>query len=81
MCVSATGYVQAFPVAINEGLEQRFVVGDSLQYVAIIGHIADGPLAQSCTTQSEDVTVRERKKAEVHGSYTQASKHNMYKKL
>lgn len=53
------GYVQALPVAIYEGLEQWLVVGYGLQYVAIIGHIADGPLAQPGTTQSEDVTVRE----------------------
>lgn len=52
-----TGYVQALPEAIDEGLEQRFVVGDGLQYVAIIGHIADGPLAKPCTAESEDVTV------------------------
>lgn len=56
-------YVQALSVAIDEGLEQRFVVGDGLQYVSITGHIADGPLAQSSTTESEDVTVRERKRS------------------
>lgn len=64
------GYVQALPVAIDEGLEQRFVVGDGLQYVAIIGYIANGPLAQPCTTQSEDVTVRGEKRTEVHHSHT-----------
>lgn len=56
----AMGYVQALPVAIDEGLEQWLVVGDGLQYVAIIGHITDGPLAQACATQSEDVTVCDR---------------------
>lgn len=60
LCVIS--YVQALPVAINEGLEQWFVVGDGLQYVGVIGHIADGPLAQPRTTQSEDVTVRVRRK-------------------
>lgn len=62
-----TGYVQALPEAIDEGLEQRFVVGDGLQYVAIIGHIADGPLAKPCTAESEDVTVWDRKRS---GLYT-----------
>ena len=56
-----TGYVQALPVAIDEGLEQRLVMGDGLQYVGIVGHIADSPLAQPRTTQSEDVTVRGEK--------------------
>lgn len=55
-------YVQAFLVAINQSLEQRFVVGDGLQYVAVVGHIANRPLAQSRTTQSENVTFMERKK-------------------
>lgn len=61
MCVCATGYVQALPVAIDEGLEQRFVVRDSLQYIAFTGHITDSPLAQPCTTQSEYVTVQTHK--------------------
>lgn len=60
VCERVRGYVQALPVAVDEGLEQRFVVGDGLQYVAVTGHIANGPLAQSCTAESEDVTVRER---------------------
>lgn len=51
------GYVQAFPAAIDEGLEQGFVVGDRLQDVAVLGDVADGPLAQPRTTQSEDITV------------------------
>lgn len=55
------GYVQAFSVAVDEGLEQRLVVGDGLQYVSIAGHIADGPLSQACATESKDVTVGGRK--------------------
>lgn len=54
------GYVQAFSVAVDEGLEQRLVVGDGLQYVSIAGHIANGPLSQACATESKDVTVGRR---------------------
>lgn len=59
MCFSvcAVRYVQALPVAVDERLEQGFVVGDGLQYVSVIGHITYGPLAQTCTAQSEDVAV------------------------
>lgn len=42
------GDIQALSVAINKGLEERFVVGDGLQDAAITGDIADRPLAQSC---------------------------------
>lgn len=59
MCVTG-GYVQALPVAVDESLEQWFVVGDGLQDVAVVGHVTNGPLAQSRTTQSEDVTVKEK---------------------
>lgn len=62
VCLCVTGYVQALPVAINEGLEQRFVVGDGLQYIAFTGHITNGPLTQPGTTQPEDVTVRQKKR-------------------
>lgn len=48
--------LQSFPEAIYEGLEQGFIVGNGLEYVSICCHIADGPLAQPRTTQSEDVT-------------------------
>lgn len=51
------GYVQAFSVAVDEGLEQRLVVGDGLQYVSIAGHIADGPLSQARAAEPKDVTV------------------------
>ena len=48
-------YIQALPVAVDEGLEQWLVVRDGLQDVSIVGHVADGPLAQPRTAQSEDV--------------------------
>lgn len=48
--------LQSFPEAINEGLEEGFVVGNGLEYVSICCHVADGPLAQPCTAKSEDVT-------------------------
>lgn len=57
--VCVIGGIQALPVAIDKSLEQRLVVGDGLQSVAIIGHVADGPLTQPSAAQSEDVTVRE----------------------
>lgn len=47
---SELGYIQALSVAVNKGLEQRLVVGDGLQDAAIIGDIADRPLAQSGAT-------------------------------
>lgn len=50
-------YAQAFSAAVNESLEQWFIMGDGLQYVSITGHITDGPLAQSGAAESEDVTV------------------------
>lgn len=48
--------LQSFPEAIYKGLEQGFIVGNGLEYVSICCHIADSPLAQPRTTQSEDVT-------------------------
>lgn len=48
--------LQSFPEAIYEGLEEGFIVGNGLEYVSICCHVADGPLAKPCTTQSEDVT-------------------------
>lgn len=48
--------LQSFSETIYEGLEEGFVVGNGLEYVSICRHIADGPLAQPCTAQSEDVT-------------------------
>lgn len=50
--------IESFPEAIYEGLEERFVVGNGLEYVSICCHVTYGPLAQPCTTQSEDVTAR-----------------------
>ena len=49
-------HLQSFPEAIYEGLEERFIVRNGLQYVSICCHVADRPLAQPRTTQSEDVT-------------------------
>lgn len=48
--------LQSFPEAIYEGLEKGFIVGNGLEYVSICCHVANGPLAQPCTAQSEDVT-------------------------
>lgn len=48
--------LQSFPEAVDQGLEQGFIVGYGLQYVSIRRHIADGPLAQTRTAQPEDVT-------------------------
>lgn len=54
--------LQSFPEAINEGLEEGFIVGNGLEYVSICRHVADGPLAQPCTAQSEDVTEERHEK-------------------
>lgn len=51
---------QALPAAVDQGLEQRLVVRDGLQDVAVAGDVADGPLAQPGAAQSEDVAVEER---------------------
>lgn len=48
--------LQSFPEAIYEGLEEGFIVGNGLEYVSICCHVANGPLAQPCTAQSEYVT-------------------------
>lgn len=48
--------LQSFSESIYKGLEQGFIVGNGLEYVSICSHIADGPLAQPCTAQAEDVT-------------------------
>lgn len=50
------GNLQSFPEAIYEGLEEGFIVGNGLENVSICCHVADRPLAQPCTAQSEDVT-------------------------
>lgn len=48
--------LQSFSEAIYEGLEEGFIVGNGLEYVSIRCHVTDGPLAQPCAAQSEDVT-------------------------
>lgn len=49
-------YLQSFSETIYEGLEEGFIVGNGLKNIPICRHITDGPLAQSCTAQTEDVT-------------------------
>ena len=51
--------LQSFPEAVYQGLEERFIVGNGLEYVSICGHITDGPLAQPGAAQSEYVTEEE----------------------
>lgn len=51
--------LQSFPEAVDQGLEERFIVGNGLEYVSICGHITDGPLAQPGAAQSEYVTEEE----------------------
>lgn len=68
--------LQSFPEAVDQGLEQGFIVGYGLQYVSIRRHIADGPLAQTRTAQPEDVTVGgegENTRAEMRWSYVTPS--------
>ena len=47
--------LQSLAGSINESLTQALVLRDGLQYGALLGDIANGPLAQSGTTQSEYV--------------------------
>lgn len=47
--------LQSLSVAINEGLEEGFVVGDRLQDVSVCRHVADRPLAQPSAAQTENV--------------------------
>lgn len=50
---------QSLSVSINEGLEERFVMGDGLQDVPVSCHVADRPLAQPSAAQPENVAARE----------------------
>lgn len=50
---------QSLSVSIDESLEERFIVGDGLQDVAVSRHVANRPLAQPSAAQPEDVTVRD----------------------
>lgn len=65
--------LQSFPEAIYEGLEQGFIVGNSLEYVSICCHVANGPLAQPCTTQAEDVTKEREERNKTCSSYVTLS--------
>lgn len=53
-------YLQSFPEAVNQGLEKGFVVGDRLEDVSICSHVADCPLAEASTAQTENVTGRKK---------------------
>lgn len=59
--------LQSFPKTIYEGLEKGFIMGDGLENISIWRNVADSPLAQSCTAQSEDITEKrwETQNAEV----------------
>lgn len=53
--VTTATNLQSFPEAVDESLEEWLVVGNGLQDVSICSDIADGPLAQPCTAESENV--------------------------
>lgn len=49
-------YSQAFPEAIDQGLEERFIVRDRLENVPISSDISNSPLTQTSAAQPENVT-------------------------
>lgn len=49
-------YSQAFPEAVNQGLEERFIVRDCLENVPISSDIPNSPLTQTSAAQPENVT-------------------------
>lgn len=53
--------LQSFPKAIDEGLEEGFVMRNGLQDVSISRDVTDSPLAKPCTAQSEDIAVTKSK--------------------
>lgn len=53
--------LQSFPKAIDEGLEEGFVMRNGLQDVPISCDVTDSPLAESRTAQSEDIAVTKSK--------------------
>jgi hypothetical protein len=55
-CGKQTGYLQSLPVAVEEGLDQTFVLGYRLEDFTLGRDVTDGPLAQSRAGQSEHVT-------------------------
>lgn len=63
--VKQKGNLQAFSETINEGLEERLIMGNGLENIPIGCHVTDGPLAQSSATQSEDITGEREKMYQV----------------
>lgn len=54
-------HLQSFPEAVDECLEEGFIVGNGLQDIPVCSHVADGPLAQTSAAQPEYVaTVQSR---------------------
>lgn len=58
---STVEYSQAFPEAINQRLEERFIVRDCLENVPISSDIPNSPLTQTGTAQPENVTENREK--------------------
>ena len=54
--------LQSFPKTIYEGLEEGFIMGNGLENISICRNVANSPLAQSCTAQSEDITEKRNMK-------------------
>lgn len=57
-CQACRGHSQSLPGPVNEGLAERLVLWDGLENGAFLGHIANGPLTETRTAQTEDVTVQ-----------------------
>lgn len=52
---------QALLVPVDQGLEQGLVLRDGLQDAPVLGHVADGPLAQPGAAESENIAGKERR--------------------
>lgn len=53
--------LQSFPKAIDEGLEEGFIMRNGLQDIPISCDVTNSPLAKPRTAQSENIAVTKRK--------------------
>lgn len=68
--------LQSFPKAIDEGLEEGFVMRNGLQDVPISRDITDSPLAEPRTAQPEDIAVTKGKTWRLQQTITTRVKRN-----
>ena len=56
--------LQSFPVAVDERLTEGLILWNGLKDGLLLRHVADGPLAQPRTAQTEDIAVEMYEKRE-----------------